>query len=257
MNIIDEKEKRKEFCKLLIDLSQYQFECMDIESKKKLFERLEILYQTDNPQTRYRHFYTDIFSVFSQFEDDAAEIVCSNLDHIRQEYQPIKIDIRDSLKKLYDHASLEMARINYLKSRGSNIAQGKEVDELGQKVNSCEMELDRQKTELATAVQRTQKDYIAILSIFSAVVMVFFSGVGFSSSVLANIHQASIYRIWISITLLGAVLFNSLWILFNFLREIIGKKQERWKIFLVANFLLLVSLLLPFIFAYLGLFSTI
>ncbi len=110
---------------------------------------------------------------------------------------------------------------------------------------------------MAQSIRSSQKDYITILGIFAAVVMVFFSGVGFSSSVLANIHQASIYRIWIGITLLGAVLFNSLWVLFNFLREVIDKRQERWKIFKVANSLLAVSIISALICAHYGWFEAI
>ncbi len=82
------------------------------------------------------------------------------------------------------------------------------LNELSNNLNHSNTELQN----MAQSIRSSQKDYITILGIFAAVVMVFFSGVGFSSSVLANIHQASIYRIWIGITLLGAVLFNSLWV---------------------------------------------
>ncbi len=267
MNIAEEKAKRQEFCNILNLLSEGSLSDKDVEKQITIYKKLETLYHADNSTSEYRHFYADIFSVFSQLEEDAIEIVWSNLDYIRQEYQPKNydengalIDISNNLKKLYDHASLEMARINYIKHIWNSNAQSEAINELGRKLNSHIPKLtvlEETVNTLTENANNAQRDYITILSVFSAVVMVFFSGIGFSSSVLANIHQASIYRIWIGITLLGAVLFNSLWILFNFLREIIDKRQERWKLFVVANSLLAVSLILALLFAYYGWFEAI
>lgn len=261
-----EKQKRREFQSILYLLARHQFKPENLNDEKEIAnicEKLEVLYHPNDSTKLYRHFYTDIFNAFVKIktqEPGAAETVCLNLECIRQKYQPLNrdsndepIDISESLKKLYDHASLEMARINYANREYGMTIHEKELCDFRDTMNHYNFDLQKMKD----SIRNTQKNYIAILSIFSAVVMVFFSGIGFSSSVLANIHQASIYRIWIGITLLGTVLFNSLWILFNFLREIIDKRQERWKLFVVANSLLAVSLILAFLFAYYGWFEAI
>ncbi len=258
MNIEGEKAKRQEFCAILKSLSVCSLASKSKEEQAAIYKRLEALYASKDFTSGYRHFYADIFSVFSQLEEDSIEIVCSNLDYVRQEYQPqnfdesgARIDINNNLKKLYDHASLEMARINYIKRSWSDIAQNKEITELGRKLNSQIPRVDRLVEEvgaLSEKANNAQRDYIAILSIFAAVLMVFFSGIGFSSSVLANIHQASIYRVLLSITLLGMVLFNVICVLFKFLREIIGKKQSDARLSLAVNvtFILLFAIIFFF-----------
>ena len=143
MNFAEEKTKRREFCDILNSLSEGLLSDKDTEKKIAVYQKLEALYRSDNSTSEYRHFYADIFSVFSQLEEDAIEIVCSNLDYLRQEYQPRNyakngslIDISNNLKKLYDHASLEMARINYIKRSWSSNAQNEAINALGRKLNT-------------------------------------------------------------------------------------------------------------------------
>lgn len=264
MDISSENRKRQEFRAILDSLATHQFAPEDKREKAEMYKRLEALYRSNGTTKLYRHFYTDIFNVFTKLENNnsgSAEAICLNLACIRQGYQAKNydadgnlIDISENLKKLYDHASLEMARISYANSRGRTAeSYRKTLDELSGNLNRSSAELQ----DVKRSIKSTQKDYITILSVFAAVVMVFFSGVGFSTSVLANLHQASFYRIWVSITLLGDILFNSLWVLFNFLREMVDKGQEQRGTFTAVNILFLLSLISAFISAYHGWFETI
>lgn len=267
MNIAEEKAKRQEFCDILNSLSKGPLADEAKEKQIATYKSLETLYHSEDSPLEYRHFYADIFSVFSQLEEDAIEVVWSNLEYIYQEYQPknydkngILIDISNNLRKLYDHASLEMARINYTKRSLSNAAQIKEVNELGQKLNFHIPKLNKIEETIKALnenASNAQRDYITILSIFAAVLMVFFSGIGFSSSVLANLHQASIYRILLSIVSLGTVLFNVIWILFDFLGKVIDKKQCNLKILLFVNITFVVFFGIVFYLAERNLLNTI
>ena len=87
-----------------------------------------------------------------------------------------------------------------------------------------------------------QKDYVAILGIFAAVLMVFFSGIGFSASVFANIDRASIYRVGLGIILLGTVLFNIICFLLNFISEMVNKDSISKCLIVVGNIVFVVLL---------------
>lgn len=96
-------------------------------------------------------------------------------------------------------------------------------------------QIDEKNTEIQQSINEMQKNYIAILGIFAAVLMAFFSGVGFSSSVLANIHQASIYRVILGIILLGTILFNVIWYILEFIKDLVEKGTREWMAFRVVN----------------------
>ncbi len=132
MGISDENQKRHEFQSILCSLAESQFKTAGKKEKADMYKRLEQLYRPSKEAKPYRHFYADIFNVFIKFEDGkhgSAEAVCLNLECIRQGYQAKNvddnneiIDISESLKKLYDHASLEMARISYTNSEKKDCA---------------------------------------------------------------------------------------------------------------------------------------
>ena len=53
-----------------------------------------------------------------------------------------------------------------------------------------------------------EKEYISILGIFASIVLAFVGGLTFSTSVLANIDKASIYRLVIIACIIGIVFFK-------------------------------------------------
>ena len=124
MDLKTEQEKRKEFCDILFGLAKDQEMLQDEAKRQDVYERLEKLYYSPNREDRYRHFYSDIFTVLTQIQQDPKQgdinILGQNLSLIRMEYRPQNrdeqgniIDISDSIRKLYDHVSLDIARILY------------------------------------------------------------------------------------------------------------------------------------------------
>lgn len=249
MDLSGESAKRAEFRKILLDMAQRQYTPSDKAERAEIYKRLEMLYCSESDtKGKYRHFYSDIFNMFVRFEENdlsgSAETFCLNLEMIRKGYNPKNykdgelIDISENLKKLYDHASLEMARINYSTRRDRSELQQKKIDEISGKTNVFKLKLDGLNAtveQLKESSKNMQNEYVAILGIFAAVLMAFFSGVGFSSSVLANIHQASIYRITIGIILLGMILFDIIWFLLEFIKMMLSKGKKDWKPFCIVN----------------------
>ena len=69
-----------------------------------------------------------------------------------------------------------------------------------------------------------QTEYTTILGIFAAIILAFTGSFSFSSSVLENIHQASVYRLIIITLIVGFVTFNIICALFDFITRINNKK---------------------------------
>ena len=96
-----------------------------------------------------------------------------------------------------------------------------------------------------------QSEYITILGIFASIVLAFTGGMTFSTSVLENISSSSIYRIIVISLILGLILFNVIWLLIDFLRDINGKTIRKWWIILLLNFLIIAGIAFMY-FAYKG-----
>ena len=78
-------------------------------------------------------------------------------------------------------------------------------------------------------VDEMQKQYITILGIFASIVLAFTGGIAFSTSVLENIGNASIYRVVLIATGLAFVLLNIIYVLTRFVQEIAKKDTDEIK----------------------------
>lgn len=259
----DEARERQQFMDLLLELAKSDITLKSESERKSFFTKFEELYDPgESGKSEFRHYYSDIFTVLSAIKDDPTK---GNIDDLGQklqilkdQYIPVTKNISDSLNKLYDHASLDIARLNYLDSQmlgGSIAGIQSEIDSLKletQVINKLSVDLtnmqsqldaaNREVKELKNTLDNAQREYIAILGIFAAVVLTFIGGIAFSTSVLENMHQSSIYRIVIVILLIGMVLFNVLYALFGYIermvRNVSGIRMRPLK-FVNAVFLIL------------------
>lgn len=95
-----------------------------------------------------------------------------------------------------------------------------------------------------------QKEYITILGIFASIVIAFIGGAVFSTSVLQNIANASIYRISFISVGIAAVIINLIYILVRFIQEL--NKEEgkaiKYPTYMIAlNIIILIGALLVFL----------
>lgn len=70
MNLTQERQQRKEFCDILFELSKSQELLQDATYRFNMYKRLETLYDAEPDAKRFRHFYTDIFSVLTQVQQN-------------------------------------------------------------------------------------------------------------------------------------------------------------------------------------------
>lgn len=266
MDFTQEERQREEFRNILFDLAESQFSLKDKSDRSKMYQRLERLYYSPSAENRYRHFYSDIFIVLTAIQQGdrpgAIDILGQNLAEIRRGYQPLNtdeagkpIDIRDSLKKLYDHVSLDIARINYSDWADRKVEQKESISQVKAEVAAVQSNIDKAREDMDAqvdtirdVVQDTQKNYITILGIFASIVLAFTGGIAFSTSVLENMHLVSAYRVIIVSLIIGLVLVNVLYGLFYYISKLIIKKDEQRLLpLLITNAILLLLIALTVI----------
>lgn len=234
-----------------------------------MYKRLEALYDAEPNAKRFRHFYTDIFSVLTQVQQNPElgdiNILGQNLDIIRNGYNPQNksadgrrtIDVSDAINKLYDHANLDIARIAYSDAADRRVSGESSLETLQAQINSLYTEVqeiqainkdfeaaEKKLSDVEDRLENSQKEYISILGIFAAVVLAFTGGIAFSTSVLNNIAQASIYRtVGISL-IIGLVLVNVLFGLFYYINSLVNKDKKDIFPLIISNVIIVVLLML-------------
>lgn len=261
MDLSKEQVQRKEFCDILFELAKNQELLQDKSTRHAMYKRLEALYYSPNKDERYRHFYSDIFTVLTQIQHDSSQgdinILGQNLSVIRAGYNPQNrdsegtiIDIGDSIQKLYDHVSLDIARILY-SDAGDRKTSGEEaIIDVQSQIKQIQTEIDKAKVvqkNVENELGKQQKEYIAILGIFAAVVLAFTGGIAFSTSVLNNINAVSVYRIITVSLVIGLVLINVLFGLFYYVDRLVnGLNEERKKLrpLIISNIVICILLII-------------
>lgn len=245
MDLTKEQSQRKEFCDILFELAKNQEMLKDKATRHEMYKRLEGLYYSPIKENRYRHFYSDIFTVLTQIQQAPNQdqgdinILGQNLSLIRAGYNPQNrddqgniIDISDSIQKLYDHVSLDIARILYSDAGDRKTAGETAIVDVQSQLNQIRTEIDKAKiaqNNVETELGKQQREYISILGIFAAVVLAFTGGIAFSTSVLKNINTVSVYRITAVSLIIGLVLINVLFSLFYYVDRLVNGLQENGK----------------------------
>ena len=236
-----EHRRREEFKAILFELAQDDQQSIpqQEDKRKSYYDRWAKIYQFGE----FRHFYSDIYSVLTELNEDSSkgniDILAQDLRLLRDNFVPYTdqyghpIDIKAQLMKLEDHISLDVARLSYTENLVKKLDRQSSVRELDFSIKDLNTRVDQQmlriRKEQETQLERlndAQKDYIAILGIFSAVVLTFMGGIAFSTSVLENIHKASAYRLIVITLLIGLVLFNTLLGLFYCIRRLIFRGND-------------------------------
>lgn len=229
--------KSEEFTSALMDLARSQSFWNDKSERVKFYHRFEDIYYVGDSKY-YRHLYSDIFTVITRLQDDSeigsTETLIQNLSQLIKNYRSCNTDsnenvinIEPCLRKLYDHVSLEMARYNFYDKQYNNDTERADVRALKSKIEDTEKRYKKMNRKLDSV----QQEYVAILGVFAAIILAFVGGITFSSSVLQNIDKVSIYRLLITVDLLGFVLINVINLLFEFICHIL-EKERKFSVFL-------------------------
>lgn len=257
MDLLKEQRQRKEFRDILFELAAKQEMLQDAYTRSAMYKRLEALYYAPKKEEGFRHFYSDIFTVLTRIQQDSGRgdinILGQNLSMIRAGYNPQNqdpegnvIDIGDNIRKLYDHVSLDIARILYSDAGDRKTSGEASVSEIQSQIKQINVEVEKAVTAQRAVEEelgKQQREYIAILGIFAAVVLAFTGGIAFSTSVLNNINAVSPYRILVIALVIGLVLVNILFGLFYYVDRLAnGKENEKLKPLRISNLVILILL---------------
>lgn len=140
-------------------------------------------------------------------------------------------DVKKSVRKLHDHIELERTRIEYMVRQNANqkeakLAAEKALAQANEMAKSFEEKTERNSQKFREMLDESKRDYVTILGIFAAIVLAFTAGLSFSSSILQNINQASIYRLSFIAVFIGFFIFNIIIALFSFLTAMATPKKS-------------------------------
>lgn len=224
---------------LILELSE---DSLDDNQLEGLLIRLKDIYSDGGGASGFRHHYSEFFPLvveISQNDKYVFDYLLNNLDSICKHAQTTHTNTNDyiflsSLNKLYDHLNLEIARfIYYYKNESTvkKVAQTAEMmkrqsEQVDANLNTTNERIRQMEEELQNALNKAdslQSEMIAVLSIFSAVVIAFLGGVNFITSAIANLNNVHIYKSAVIVLISGIVLFNCISVLMYLIARIIGK----------------------------------
>lgn len=220
---------------LLVTLAQSENLLSDKNARKDIYKELEDIYYSPD-EDGFRHYYSDIFAQLFEIRSDESSsngstaILLDNLRFLNEHYKAINtdkngklIDVSKSINKLYDHVNLELARMAYSEIGDYQLSeQGMTLDDLSKRVGDLQKDAD----DIHRSLDKAQTDYIAILGIFASVVLAFVGGMAFSTSVLENIKDVSIYRLLTVAIIIGMVFVTVIFLMFYFIGILTGRKLD-------------------------------
>lgn len=276
MIVLDEQQKREALNQLLYDLAKGQDVLKESRSRAEFFIKLEDIYHKVNDDN-FRHYYSDIYACLTMIDGNPEmgniDILATNMQIIKDGYTGGKnkdvngnpIDVSKAIVKLYDHINLDIGRLNYTKRITSDTQaelsktkllieqlqkQLEESKEFSEEANQSFKDKSEQLSlEIQEGQKKMQNEYITILGIFAAIVLSFTGGMMFTSSVLENMHKSSIYRVVFITLIIGCILYNLIWLLIDFIRNVNEKTIRKMWMFWAFN-ALFVGMLLFTGFAY-------
>lgn len=200
-NLFEPVYKQKEFD---IIKAKEQSSCIQAILEKLTYDSLKDVnglieeikkFYTDNERHKYSDITLHLFNLQNAEQNGKIENIEKNIKLLIENLGDDK-KLKDKFFKLQDHVLLEIVRLNELSLIRKDIEQ------------------------TSKEVQESKKSYIAILGIFSSIILSFVAGLIFSNSILSNIDKASIYRLVFVMAFIALFVGNILYFLFAFLVKI-------------------------------------
>lgn len=194
----------------------------------------------DRGKNEYRHEYSQLMQLISEINKSAnmgEDALLANLDGI-YEYlvkesgnQKNPLDyllLAESIFKLKDHINLEISRMNIIENEHSRMKDQEakikllqsiteKIENSAKKLESETKDAEKKQKIIMSKINKQQIDSIAILSLFSAVVLAFMGGISFSGSVLESMQNTNIYKLALITLMLGVILIGVFYIAFSFI----------------------------------------
>lgn len=205
---------------------------------------LESVYLTNGRNNGFKHHYSGISQVLFTASQQSARkdtYFPEALPYLSSTISDIISTIEDEnhahhnahllkmLNKLQDHIELEILRINY--SAEMNLSQEDKLGNLSTQITLQHKELENIShasnnlessiTKAHAKLQNAQKDYIAILAIFAAVIIAFSGGFSFIANAFDGLNDIDLNKLLCLASFVGIILIDLVYFLLRFVWGII------------------------------------
>lgn len=197
-----------------------------VEDTRYIIQKFEEIYRDE-----YRHKYSQILNFLMKVEAESLDYLASNMDILKEDISKGTYEFKKSFLKLYDHVMLEIVRIrlynNY--SERENLIEDKlntaknEFEYHSNVWNNLQAEVYTNIGKVNEQFKNSNAQFISILGVFSAVVMVFFGGQNIIGNILSTINKCSIMKVVFLASLVGLMMFNIIFLLLYFISKIVDK----------------------------------
>lgn len=223
----NDQEKMDALLHLLEELLKYPIETDDDINQtdlEKYYRCFSEIYSD-----RFRHWYSQLSGYLGRKTPDVYSTLSNGLRLIAnygKKVHPKSDEVNAGIDKLLDHVDLESVRIDRMEAVRCFTDETKN---LYTETVQCSEDAKKKAAEVQQNVEHYHEQSISILGIFSAVVFAFMGGLSFSSGVLENFATVSMFRLIITIVLLGFIVFNAIYILLRFILHIIYSNPTKKK----------------------------
>ncbi len=134
----------------------------------------------------------------AKFENNLQKL----MEYVLDPSQKISSNVIEAIVKIYDHFYLVNVQIENVRL-------------IAQKSAASARE------QISSELKGVEKDYISILSIFSAVIMTFFGGFNYIASALSSLNEANMFKSAFAISLSGCVTFNMIYVMIKMIGRLV------------------------------------
>lgn len=178
----------------------------------------------------FRHSYAGLFPIISEAISGETFAEENMLQRNLSDFYDFLISEGDeslakSIYKLIDHVELEVSRFAYLTSgpesriEDLNRQLDKNTERLSQDLNGIQGQMDN----VAGQATGIQTQIVAILGIFSAIVITFSGGMSFVGNVLAGMAETPTLKAISIVSVCGLVVANTVFLLMYFVSKLTGR----------------------------------
>lgn len=227
MEMREEQRKRRKFKEIIKEMKAEQKVFKNKTKLEKVYNELKDIYTTNTDETAFRHYYSDIFSVLSELKNDGFEldIIGENLKMVYEYCEKMgDRELVKNVRKFLDHTNLEISRINYINAieQRMNITDesiGNRIIDINTQVDDAAKGVD----ELKEKVHSSYSDFVSILGIFSAIVLVFFGGTSIFGNVISSMQETDIEKTILICSITGLVVFDIIFMFIYFLAKLLNR----------------------------------
>ncbi len=223
-------KKQEELDKLLLKLSEMNLG-KDRDRVCAVGKEICDIYQSKIAgKYQFRHQYHCFIEVLRSIQSqDLIDVLLENLKIIIEDNRDNEFACI-SLLKLYDHISIDIARMS-IESEAHNALTSidiaiKKIDKVTKDSNDSAEELSKKADEAYRKVESIHIEIVAILGVFAAIVIGFTGGLDIIGGSLSNVGVKDFPLILFSISLCGMVLFDVLWLLMECVMRIVKNRNE-------------------------------